>query len=102
MENLNRTTKYSKLAQEWPVILLFFCLAGSPSIIRHILGRGWGVVAAVIVLAVWFLIRPWRFKHLPQDSRRGIFISGTVMLALLVLVHSLFYWIIQSIASEPN
>ena len=64
------------------------------------------MVAAVVVFAIWLIIRPWRFRHLPQDSRRGIFIIGTVMLAILVLVHGFLYWFlhwfVQSVAVLPN
>jgi hypothetical protein len=101
---------FSELAQEWPVVLLFFCLAASPSVIRHFFGRGWSTVAAVAVFALWLVIRPWRFKFLPQDSRRGIFIVGTVGLAMLVLVHGFLYWfsqwfshwLAQNVAMLPN
>jgi hypothetical protein len=102
MEHSNTTSRYSRLVQELPVIVLFFCLAASPSIVRHYFGRGWGVIAAGVVLAAWLVIRPWRFKRLPQDSRRGIFIIGTVMLAMLVLVHSFFFLFIQTVAMLPN
>jgi hypothetical protein len=95
MDHSSKMTKSSDLAQTWPVVLLFLCLAASPSVIRHFFGRGWSVVAAGVVFAVWLIIRPWRFRFLPQDSRRGIFIIGTVMLAMLVLVHGLLYWYLQ-------
>ena len=98
MENSSKATGISGLALEWPVMLLFFCLAACPSVIRHFFGRGWGVVAAVVVFAVWLVIRPWRFKRVRQDSRRAIFVTGTVMLAMLVLVHGLNYWLIKSMA----
>ena len=110
MENSNKATGVSGLAPEWPVILLFVCLAVSPSVVRHFFDRAWGVVAAVAVFAVWLVIRPWRFKFLPQHSRRGIFIAGTVALAMLVLVHGLLYWfsqwlsqwLAQNVAMLPN
>jgi hypothetical protein len=102
METSNKATEVSRFRQEWPVILLFFCLAASPSVIRHFFGRGWGAVAAVVVFAVWLVIRPWRFRFLPQDSKRGIFMMGTVMLGALVVVHCFFYWFVQSGAMPPN
>ena len=94
MENSNKVTGLWGLAKEWPVIFIFFCLAASPSVVRHFFGRGWGVVAAVVVFAVWLVIRPWRFSGLPQESRRGIFITGTVVLVILILIHGLLYWLV--------
>jgi hypothetical protein len=102
MEHSSKATKPSDLAQTWPVVLLFLFLAASPSVIRHFFGRGWSTVAAVVVFAVWLVIRPWRFRFLTEDSRRGIFIVGTLMLVLLVLVHGFFYWFIQSEVVLPN
>jgi hypothetical protein len=95
MEGSKNANWYSRLAQGSPVIFLFFCLAASPSLVRHLWGRGWGVVAAVVVFAVWLTIRPWRFIGLPQDSKRSVFIVGTLSLAALVLVHGFFYWLVH-------
>jgi len=93
---MQQSRQKSKFVQEliwgWPVILFFFPLAASQFVIAAYFGKGWGLVAAIADLAIWFLLRPWRFGLLPADSRRSVFINGTVGFIGWVLRAAMLYW----------
>jgi hypothetical protein len=104
MKNSNQAGRFSELAHEWPVILLFFFLAVIPPLVAGLFGRGWGwgLITAVVAFAAWLLIRPWRFKCLSEKSRRSYFIFGTAFLTILTLSAGTLYWFMTHMVFTSN
>ena len=84
--------EWAEMRQAWPILAVFFILGASRFVVEDFLGRGWGVVAAVVAAAAWFVSRPWQFGLLPGERRRAIRLGGAIPLCGWALLAILEYW----------
>jgi hypothetical protein len=81
-----------EIRQGWLFLVVFVCLLASQSFVDQRFGRGWGVVAALTALLIWFIIRPWRFGLLPPHIRRAMQLAGVVAFIGFALVSLIRYF----------
>ena len=82
----------TSLKRSLPILVPVLVLGLAPLAIGFAFGRGWRLVAAVISVGLWFLIRPWRFGLTSPDERRQARITGTIGLCGLVVNYIVVYY----------
>ena len=92
----NLTTKQKEqlfeFKQGWVALALLLVLGYSRFPVEHWFGKGWAICMAVVAALAWFVIRPWQFGLLSNQTRRGIRLIGAIALCGFVIVALLSYW----------
>ena len=78
--------------RSWPVFLPFIVLGAAPLVVHKFFGTRWQLIAGVLSLVFWFLLRPWRFGLATAEERRQVRLGGTIGLAGLVLTYAVQYF----------
>ncbi|MGH7939685.1 MAG: hypothetical protein ACREFR_01260 [Limisphaerales bacterium] len=86
------TEGLADVQRSWFCLVIVALLVISQILVDKIFGCGWGLVAAVLTLPLWLMIRPWQLGLLSAKSRRKIRAQGAGFFILLIVVALLAYY----------
>ncbi len=90
--NKDDTVGLTDVRHSWICLVIVALLVIVQILVDKVFGRGWGLVAAVLTLPLWLIIRPWQFGLLSAKSRRKIRIQGAGFFIVLIIVALLAYY----------
>lgn len=82
----------ASLRRSLPMLWIFCVLGIAPLVIGFSLGRGWRVVAAVVALLAWFVIRPWRFGLATPNERKQVRLTGSIAMFGFAVNYLIIYY----------
>ena len=82
----------AEIKHGWFALIIVAILASSQILIEHYFGCGWRIVAALLALPVWLIVRPWLFGLLCEDTRRRLKLQGLGFFVALVILAVISYY----------